>query len=400
MHIVSLHSRYSNFDNSGENVVVNLQRNAFQELGCDVTYLILGDEIYSPKLIRRRFRQFLNFTFSFDAIRGIRNISKQRKIDLFLVHNTFPNMGIFLLWNLVRLKIPVVVVLHNFRYRCISGSHELKGSPCYKCKQSRFRIPGVINLCYRNGMWTTLAMYFYQLSFRHFLRKSQAVVVLSEYAKRELIESKLLQKARIHLIANGVKDRKQTLSRKARFENKCIFFAGRLESSKGIHLLLDAWENSPLRKQGWELVIAGSGSLHDLVIKRQSMDESIIFLGQLSNDEVLARLSCSTFFAIPSLGSENCPTGILEAYSLDIPVLGTDMGSIANMINESCGLLSSPDIHGWNSLFTQIQGMDFKIYNYFNPKLNWTSSYDIVRNTQSLVSLFSNILKRNSFMIK
>ena len=119
-----------------------------------------------------------------------------------------------------------------------------------------------------------------------------------------------------------------------KFDGKLIFcFVGRLEESKGFHVLLDAFSN--LENIGWisKLHCVGKGSESEKYEKiTQKNNISIIFHSILSRQELNQIYKESHFIILPSI-SEGFPKVLAEASSFGcIPIIPSIV-SITNYIN-------------------------------------------------------------------
>lgn len=105
---------------------------------------------------------------------------------------------------------------------------------------------------------------------------------------------------------------------KERIEKKFLFL-GRLEKIKGIHLLLDSW-NEIKNKRGWKLTFIGNGSLEKSISYNQDV-ELQPFLQPKELKNVIKKFD---FLILPSIKE---PWGLVvhEAMSCGIPVLASSV---------------------------------------------------------------------------
>ncbi len=106
-----------------------------------------------------------------------------------------------------------------------------------------------------------------------------------------------------------------------------FLFAGQLESHKGIEFLLDTFlYHNP---KHYNLAIAGKGQL-EAKLKKQAKDSTNIhFLGHLDQEKLNQAILYSQALIVPSLCYENSPLIITEAKGLAKPVIGSNLGGIA-----------------------------------------------------------------------
>ena len=125
-----------------------------------------------------------------------------------------------------------------------------------------------------------------------------------------------------------------------------------LNERKGFRYLLDALNKFPLKTKH-DIAILTFGSLPK-GIKIPSM-YSVVNLGSIANEKQLAMAySVADVFVLPSL-EDNLPNTLIEAMACGVPVIGYDIGGIADVIeHKKTGYLVKPkDIKGL------IEGIDW-----------------------------------------
>lgn len=113
-----------------------------------------------------------------------------------------------------------------------------------------------------------------------------------------------------------------------------FFYFGRLTKQKGVETLIRAVADSGLR-----LLLAGTGPdeayLKSLVPARTNRIE---FLGYCTGDRLKQLIREARAVVLPSVGYENAPISILEAYASGKPVIGSAIGGIPELIREGTGM--------------------------------------------------------------
>lgn len=113
---------------------------------------------------------------------------------------------------------------------------------------------------------------------------------------------------------------------------------GRLEQAKGFADLIDAAALAHV--PNLLLLIAGSGPLQPaLEAHAVSRMVTVRFLGFIS--DVQPVLDAADVFALPSL-CEACPYAVLEAMAAGLPVLGSDVGGVSELITAGTGMVLPP----------------------------------------------------------
>jgi len=127
-------------------------------------------------------------------------------------------------------------------------------------------------------------------------------------------------------------------------EAELILFVGRLDTTKGIVELLDAFASLASRRPNLRLTYVGDGP-GGVELRRKAKDlalEGRIFLASTCSSQKVAQwLAAANVLALPSY-SEGCPNVILEALSCGRPVIATNVGGIPELVNEKSGILVAP----------------------------------------------------------
>jgi glycosyltransferase involved in cell wall biosynthesis len=127
-----------------------------------------------------------------------------------------------------------------------------------------------------------------------------------------------------------------------------IFFAGRMERRKGIHLCGPIVE-AILRKHDVAFVFAGQdlfGYMEKTLlpsVKNQNLRGSVHYIGKLDLPELRACVRSADIFMLPSLW-ENCPYSCLEAMAAGRAIVSSDQGGMPELIQHGeNGLLARCD---------------------------------------------------------
>lgn len=151
----------------------------------------------------------------------------------------------------------------------------------------------------------------------------------------------------IEVIPNGVDlKRFEGLERKPH-EGFVVMTVARLEKVKGIEYLIRAFARSDLRggRSDLQLSIIGDGSERknlEKLAKKLGLQDKVKFLGQIPNEKIPEYLAGADCFVLPSL-KEGFGIAILEAQAANIPVIGTKVGGILDLLeDQKTGILVKP----------------------------------------------------------
>ena len=114
-------------------------------------------------------------------------------------------------------------------------------------------------------------------------------------------------------------------------------FLGQLTVPKGIPTLLDAFTR--LEQGSVRLLVAGRGALEDLVLASAAPVESLGWVDATQREAFFARIDC---LVVPSAWHDPAPLVINEAKARDVPVIGTTMGGIPELVPRRCQALLVP----------------------------------------------------------
>ena len=167
------------------------------------------------------------------------------------------------------------------------------------------------------------------------------------------VASKLGVRRRIAVVPNGIDlrlfDNEEPIDARRKFnlsaDRLMIFFSGRMERRKGIHLCLEIVP-AILEKHDVEIVFAGQ-DLFDVVsssllpsLRGRSLRGTFKYLGKLDLRDVRACLRAADIFLFPSLW-ENCPYSCLEAMAAGRAIVCSDAGGLPELIrHRENGLLA------------------------------------------------------------
>lgn len=175
----------------------------------------------------------------------------------------------------------------------------------------------------------------------HFLEQNifseaDQIVVTTFFIRQIIIERYKIKSEKIIVIPNYVLTDLFYPDQKRGDSRNRICFVGRLDKEKNLFALLKAVKGLNL-----ELVIVGSGPLRkELEEKAHKNGISVQFWGNIPHRQLPQILNSSDLFILPSL-YEGHPKALLEAMACGLPVIGTDVPGIRELItHRETGYLS------------------------------------------------------------
>lgn len=112
-----------------------------------------------------------------------------------------------------------------------------------------------------------------------------------------------------------------------------FLFVGRLERIKGLHTLIEAWNQI----EDWDLLVAGSGTEEVQLRAQASSNPRIRFLGPQSQGELAALYTHAVATIVPSVTYETFGIIIIESFARKRPVIVRDLGALPEVVSTSGG---------------------------------------------------------------
>ncbi|MSR05504.1 MAG: glycosyltransferase family 1 protein [Gemmatimonadetes bacterium] len=223
------------------------------------------------------------------------------------------------------------------------------GDVIIKCINGRFALPVTfliaklrrIPFVLWTGLWEHPRTIFHRLTFpltRYIYRHADAVVTYGEHVRRYLL-SLGIPAGRVFVAPHAVDnaaygravppgERDELRARHGLGDRRIVLYVGRLEESKGIGYLLEAFAN--LTVKGLVLVLVGQGAerpaLEARVAELQVADR-VVFTGYVSPEDTVRFFSMAEVMVLPSVsgraGSEPWGLVVNEAMNQGVPVIAT-----------------------------------------------------------------------------
>lgn len=276
----------------------------------------------------RKLQTAKNVIWNSNVYEELSQLAKRTRPDVVHFTNTFPVISPAAYWAFQSHGIPVLQSLHNFRLICPGSLLLRDGKFCNKCVAKSIAWPSVIHRCYRNSA-TASAVSTFNNSFHKAIRtwdtKIDKYIALSEFSKQQFIQGgispeKLIVKPNFVLKPPSLPKTKSDF----------VVFVGRLSTEKGIERLIEAWNLARIK---FKLLIIGSGPLEEFVRAAEANSNGMIeYLGQLPHEVTMKILADAQIAVVPSISVETFGRAVIEAYSVATPVIGFDIGSIAENI--------------------------------------------------------------------
>lgn len=273
--------------------------------------------------------------------------------------------------------IPTVITMHDYSALCpteyllkpnLEICEQISGTQCIfcivphpfsklspivpQCMLDRFAI-----LCYKlfpgnisvDGSYTIRMIRLLRYYMGHLtkaLLQADILITPSEHMRKRFIKCGFPENRTLH-VAHGIKSNTAICTSLNKADRMRFAFIGRVTRPKGVHVLIEAFNK--LSIDNIELRIHGDTSDQQYFAKLQNLikEKNIHFFGRFEPKQIYQLLSEIDVLIIPSICCENMPLAVLEALSSKIPVIGSNIGGIAEVIK-----------HGENGLLFQVGDVD------------------------------------------
>jgi glycosyltransferase involved in cell wall biosynthesis len=126
-------------------------------------------------------------------------------------------------------------------------------------------------------------------------------------------------------------------------ENIRFLFVGRLHRLKGPQTAIEAISRLP---DSAKLDIVGSGQMEQELcdkVRAMNLDGRVHFTGHLTGQALKQRYAQASCVIVPSVMPENCPLSVQEAMAYGRPVIASNVGGVAELVQDGVtGFLVPP----------------------------------------------------------
>ncbi|MBN1181907.1 MAG: glycosyltransferase family 4 protein [Bacteroidales bacterium] len=272
---------------------------------------------------------------SCEVRRNFKRLISDFKPDIIHLNNIHSQLSPVLALLGHKYNIPVVWTLHDYKLVCPAYLLLSGGKSCEACLDNKWSVTR--KKCIKNSFLASLVAYLeaYYWNPRKLNRITDWFISPSNFLKEEMIKGGI-DKAKIGVLHNFVKHETVKIDHGLKEDYYC--YVGRLSSEKGIDLLLEAASGLP----AYKLKIIGTGPLEESLISGNN-NKNVEFFGYKTGEELRSIISGSRFLTVPSNWFENNPLTILEALCMGVPVLGSNIGGIPELIKPGFnGILFEP----------------------------------------------------------
>lgn len=198
--------------------------------------------------------------------------------------------------------------------------------------------------------------------FANLTAKADAIVAVCHWVQ-QVLQQNGVPADKITLSRQGISSSAVRPSRPPRQETDSLRIAyfGRLDSAKGVDLLINALRRRPgadVRLDVYAVAQAGSEEQMQSLHCFAADDPRFKILPSVAPERVISMMGLYEFVAVPSRWLETGPLVVLEAFAAGVPVLGANLGGIAELVRDGVdGVLLPPDnIDAWADGIDRLAG--------------------------------------------
>ncbi len=275
--------------------------------------------------------------YNVDARRKAERLVSDKQIDIAHVHCIYHHLTPSVFPVLKEAGIPLVLTSHDLKIGCPAYLMRSPDGVCEACKGGNY-LNVIRKRCIKGSLAasaTVAAEAYLHRALGSYENNLDMVVAPSTFNRDKLIEWGW-PSDRITYIPNftriiGTRFRSDYSGR--------ILFFGRLSPEKGVSTLIEASAIS-----GVAVDIVGTGPIEqELQTLAKQLDAPVTFFGRLDGDALWEKVGAARAVVMPSECYENAPLAVLEAFQLERPLIGADIGGIPELAHpaahDPCGWL-------------------------------------------------------------
>jgi glycosyltransferase involved in cell wall biosynthesis len=297
-------------------------------------YFIENVDFFNDKnKVVDKIRNIGHLFYSTDAKNMADKIVKATSPDLVHLHNIYHQMSpSFLSILKKKYKLPIVMTAHDYKLICPNYSLLSHGKICEKCFKHKY-YNASLSFCHKGSFLSSsilaLEQSFHKV-FKFYERNIDLLICPSDFIKNKFQDWGL--KIKMEVIPNFVDLERFKYSDD---DGDYLLYYGRLSEEKGIKVLLEAMKNLD---KNIKLKILGTGHLSENLLqwtRQNQLENQVEFLGFKENQELLDLIQGARIVILPSVGYENCPLTILEAFASGRAVIASNIGGMVELLEKN-----------------------------------------------------------------
>lgn len=277
-------------------------------------------------------RSAVDYFYNRRAARSLERLIDKEQPDIAHVHLIWGGMSPSILRVLKRHGIPAVHTAHDYRIVCPAYAFRTPdGHICERCGGKHF-YRCAVHACSKGSIVQsvimTAEMYLRNAVFSP-ERVLDGIIFVSRFSQQKHFEyAPQLRDIETTVLYNVAPETTADFGNSGRREY--FLYVGRLSGEKGLETAVNVFA----AHRDLKLKIVGTGPLAEQLQRQAAECPNIVFEGYKSGDSLRALVADASFVIVPSQWYENNPMSIIEAYAQGVPVIGSDLGGIPEIVEE------------------------------------------------------------------
>ncbi|HEX9063253.1 MAG TPA: glycosyltransferase family 4 protein [Clostridia bacterium] len=332
-----------------------------------------------------------------NSVRDLVSFINNNKPDVVHFHNVFPMITPSAYTEVLKMNVPIVQTIHNFRFFCVNGLLQDRNGEI--CTSQGNYLKCIREKCYRNSAAQTYmyTRHLKKMKREDVLKRFDGVIVLSEFMKN-FIENEIPGIKNLNVIPNFTYGRSNEIPVSER-EKSYYLYIGRLSEEKGLMSLVKAFKGKE-----WQLKIAGSGPLEfDLkkIIKEEKLS-NVHLVGFVQGEEKDNLICNSKAILLPSEWLEQLPISAIDGLSRSIPLLVSKNGGLTSIVEDGVNgfKFTAGNIPELEKAIEKIE--EVKLEGYENickgAFVSWKNKYSPEVFENSILTLYQKVIEKRGIV--
>lgn len=260
----------------------------------------------------------------------------------------------------------------------------------------RFHIPYIVllrgaDVPFYDKRWAKLDNLVFRYLSPYIWKKSLLTIANSQNLRD--LAYKTSRKKKIDIVYNGIDLERYTGSCDVKINPPQIIAVGRLNKIKGFDLLIQAVAGI---KAQCQLVIAGDGpekeNLENLA-KMLGIEKKVLLLGRLEKEQLIRFYQESSIFCMSSY-NEGMSNAMLEAVACGLPIVTTQVGGAAELINGNGVVVPCGDSFALQEAIETLLENPNRLAQCRNRSLQIATDFSWGKITNNFIDLLNAALKK------
>lgn len=333
--------------------------------------------------LKTKLRIASNIIYSFEAKKKFEELIKQEQPDLIHLHIFQHQISPSILDVIKKYNIPTVYTAHDLKMVCLNYKMMHHDRTCEECAGGKY-YHCALNRCVKESFSKSCVnvMEGYLHKWRKSYDAIDVIITPSAFYKAKIAQFGVEEMRIVH-IPNFLDRDMPTVNISDDYRNYYLYF-GRLSEEKGILTLIQAVCNTE-----FQLKVVGTGPLKEKLVEyiREKNISNVELLGFKNGQELIDIVGNAKAVILPSEWYENGPYSAIEALQLGIPIVGSNIGGIPELVKENGFLFTAGDVEKLNVAMHKLDLLSEHEYEklcqsskeLFESEYRWKTHYQLLQ---------------------